>query len=137
MMKELKLENPDNLEVTVALVKPRNMLIPINIITMAVYCPPRSRKKSKLIEFISSNYHNLKTKYPDAFFLCGGDINDLKWSDIEDLSPNLRQVVNKPTRQGKTLAIIITDLHHFYQDVRVLPPLQPDVEGVGIPRRTV
>ena len=81
-MKELKIECPDNLEVTVAFIKPRKMMDPVSMITRAVCCPPRSQKKYKLMNLISSTYHNIKTKNTNAFFLCGRGIDDLRCGDI-------------------------------------------------------
>ena len=44
-------------------------------------------------------------KYPKAFFIAGGDINDLKVSEILEISSAFRQIVTKPTRQGKILSV--------------------------------
>ena len=75
----------------------------------------------------------LKTKYPSAFFLLGGDINCLKTDQLLTISPAFRQIVTKPTRQGKILSVIITDLHSHYQEPVILPPLKTDILGVGKP----
>ena len=79
-LKEIKIDNPDSLEVTFAVLKPKSENCPnFEIILCAVYSPPKSRKKSKLINFISETYHYLKSaKYPSAYFALGGDMNDLK-----------------------------------------------------------
>ena len=133
-MKEIKLENPNNLEITAAIVKSKDPNAKnLTIITIAIYSPPRSKKKSKLLDMIASTYQKLKLKYPDAYFLCGGDVNDLKWEELESLNPNMRQCVTKATRKGKILSVILTDLHPFYQEVEILPPLLPDKEGNGKP----
>ena len=45
-LKEIKIDNPHNLEITYALLRPNNeMNSNIAIILCAVYCPPKSRKK--------------------------------------------------------------------------------------------
>ena len=133
-MKEVKLDNPNNLEVTAAIVKSKHQNSKnLTIITIALYSPPRSRKKSLLLDFIGETYQQLKTKYPDSYFLCGGDVNDLKWDEIENLHPQMKQCVTKATRKGKVLSVIITDLHLFYEEVKILPPLNPDIEGIGSP----
>ena len=77
---KIKIDNHDNLEVTFATLRPKDENSPQFVsILCAVYSPPKSRKKSKLIDFISNTYHHLKsTKYSSAFFALGGDINDLK-----------------------------------------------------------
>ena len=133
-LKEINVENPSNLEVTFATLRPKSKFAPkFMIIVCSVYSPPRSRKKTILIDFIAENYNCLKTKYPSAFFLLGGDINCLKTDQLLTISPAFRQIVTKPTRQGKILSVIITDLHSHYQEPVILPPLKTDILGVGKP----
>ena len=134
-LKEIKVHNPDNLEVTFATVRPRDEnSSQFIIILCAVYSPPRSRKKSKLIDFISNTYNYLKSsKYPSAYFALGGDINDLKVDNLLEISPMFQQIVTLPTRGLKTLSVIITDLWDYYQKPEILPPLMPDRVGVGKP----
>ena len=64
-MKEVTLNNPGNLEVKSKHADAKNL----TTITIAVYSPPRSWKKSQLLDFISSTYYALKVKYPDVFLL--------------------------------------------------------------------
>ena len=134
-LKEINLSNPDNLEVTFATLRPKSERSPqFLIILCAVYSPPNSRKKTKLVDFISESYNFLKsTKYPSAYFALGGDINDLKVDLLLDISPRFSQIVSRPTRGQKTLSVIVTDLAEFYQTPIILPPIQPDVLGVGKP----
>ena len=131
-MKKVFLENPDKLEITAAIVRPkREEAKDLAIITIAVYCPPNSKKQSKLIDYVTETYHALKSKHPTAFFILGGDVNSLNWRRICEISPNFKQCVTKPTRKEKTLSVIITDLHMHYEDVKIFPPLEPDKEGDG------
>ena len=134
-LKEIKTDNPDNLEVTFATLRPKDDNSPkFVIILCAVYSPPQSRKKSKLIDFISNTYHHLKsTKYSSAFFALGGDINDLKVEHLLNISPMFRQLVSLPTRGSKTLSVVVTDSWDRYQDPEILPALQPDILGIGKP----
>ena len=134
-IKEIKVPNPNNLEVTFATARPKSTQSPqFTIILCAVYSPPRSRKKSKLIDFISNTYNYLKSsKYPSAFFALGGDINDLKIDLLLNISPSFRQIVTQPTRGNKILSVIVTDLWEYYQCPEILPPLKPDIEGCGKP----
>ena len=94
-LKEIKVHNPDNLEVTFATVRPRDEnSSQFIIILCAVYSPPRSRKKSKLIDFISNTYNYLKSsKYPSAYFDLGGDINYLNVDNLLEISPMFQQSV--------------------------------------------
>ena len=104
------------------------------IILCAVYSTLRSTNKSKLINFISETYHYLKSsKYPSAYFALGGDINDLKVDLLLNISPKFHQLVKHFTRESKILSVIITDLQEYYQTPVILPPLHPDVIGVGKP----
>ena len=134
-MKEMKIDNPDNLEVTFSTLRPKDEDSPqFVIILCAVYSPPRSRKKTKLIDFISNTYHHLKSsKYPSAYFVLGGDINDLKVDLLLSISPMFKQTVSQPTRGNKILSVIFTDLWKFYQTPEILPALLPDLNGRGKP----
>ena len=134
-LKEVKLENPDNLEVTFATLRPKDANSPQFIIILcALYSPPRSKKKSKLIDFISTTYNYLKsTKYPSAYFCLGGDINDLKVDLLLNISSKFKQIVKQPTRGDKILSVIVTDMWEYYQEPIILPPLLPDIVGVGNP----
>ena len=100
---------------------------------MAIYCPPRSRKQRKLINYIIDSYHFLKASHPSAYLLLGGDVYSLNWTELMKMSQSMQQCVTKPTRKGKILSILITDLHNFYSEVEIRPLLKPDIEGVGKP----
>ena len=103
------------------------------IIVCAFYCPPRSRKKSKLIEHISVEYFKLKSTHTGAAFICGGDKNDLDTKHLLEISSSFRQIVNKPTYKNSVLDILVTDIGHFYNEPVIRPPIAPDVEGQGVP----
>ena len=103
------------------------------IIVCAFYCPPRSKKKSKLIEHITVEYFKLKSVYSDAAFICGGDKNDLDIKHLLGISSSFRQIVNKPTYKNSVLDVLVTDIGHFYNDPVIRPPIAPDVEGQGVP----
>ena len=49
------------------------------------------------------------------------------------LTPKFQQIVRKPTRGNKILSVIVTDLHQFYKDPEILPPINPDIIGKGKP----
>ena len=44
-----------------------------------------------------------------------------------------QQIVTKPTRGNKILSVIVTDLHEYYSEPEILPPVKPDVIGNGVP----
>ena len=43
----------------------------------------------------------------------------------------MKQLGTKPTRQGKILSVIVTDLYQHYQEPEILAPVKPDVPGQG------
>ena len=88
---------------------------------------------TKLVDFIMENYHQLKSKYQQAFFILEGDINDLDVGRITSISPTFRQIVIKPTRGDKILDVLVTDLHTYYQEPFIQPPIKPDNPNEGKP----
>ena len=65
----------------------------------AIYSKPNSKSKTDLLDHIAEAYHTLSTKYGRGLhFIIGGDTNELKLDSILSLTPNMIQVVNKPTR---------------------------------------
>ena len=92
--------------------------------------------KSILLDHISQAYSILLSKYGEGVqFILAGDKNDLKLDNVLNLSDNLKQVVDKPTRLNppQMLDPIITTLANFYQAPEVLPPLDPDPDKTGVP----
>ena len=65
-------------------------------------------------------------------FVIAVDTNELRLKPIMDLSPNLVQVVTKPTRTdnvtGKKAMLdpVIMTFSHYYQEPEILDPLDPD-----------
>ena len=96
---------PDKLEVVWGLVKPRtNVATHIReIIAVAFYCPPKSRKKSKLMDHLVLTCQSLLTKYPNAGLVIGGDKNEWKIGPLIASLPRLKQIVSLATCNLKTL----------------------------------
>ena len=65
--------------------------------------------------------------------MLGGDINELNVQQLVNISPKFQQIVRKPTRGNKILSVIVTDLHQFYKEPEILPPINPDIIGKGKP----
>ena len=78
-------------------------------------------------------YNSLKSEHPEAAFIISGDKNNLDESKILALNCNFRQIVSKNTRKEKVLTVIITDLHRFYHNPLVIPPVPLDVRNIGVP----
>ena len=68
-------------------------------------------------------------------FILAGDTNDLKLNPIISLSPQMKQIVTKPTRQNppRLLDPVLTTISNFYQLPEILPPLDNDPEKDGKP----
>ena len=130
---------PYGVEVTWALLTPKQVS-PTSVIkkiaVASIYCKPDSRKKTLLLDHITEVFHTLSSKYQSGlYFLMAGDTNDLKLDSILSLSPNLKQVVDSPTRMNppRILDPIITSLSAFYQKPICLPPLDNDPDKDGSP----
>ena len=131
---KLSVSVPPDLEVCWGLLKVKGNSGSIReIIVCAFYCPPRSKKKTKLVEHISVEYFKQKAAHPRSAFICGGDKNDLNIKHLLDISPCFRQIVTRPTHKNSVLEIIVTDIGHFYNEPVIRPPIQPDIEGEGVP----
>ena len=106
------------------------------IVVGSIYCKPDSRKKSLLLDHIAEVFNVMSAKYKKGlhWILCG-DTNDLKLDSLLLLSPNLKQVVQNPTRLDppRILDPIITTLSSYYQVPECLPPLDSDPDCNGKP----
>ena len=106
----------------------------------SVYCKPGSKQKTDLQDHIAEAYNILSTKFQHGLhFIIAGDTNELNLTPILNLSPNLVQIVDKPTRLDpvtfveKLLDPVITTLSSYYQKPQVLPPLDSDPDKNGKP----
>ena len=82
------------------------------------------------MDHISDVFHMMSSRFSNGlYFMICGDSNDLKLDPILNLSPQLRQMVDKPTRGMAMLDPVITDLHSFYQKPSIEAPLQPDTDN--------
>ena len=100
---------PHNLEICWGMLKPKSeqpMEIK-EIIVASFYSPPKSRKKSKLLDHILTTLHILLTKYPQAGIIIGADRNDLNISSLLLGIPRVRQIVTEYTYQNNKIHDII------------------------------
>ena len=131
---KLNIQIPQPLEVVWGLLRPKIQIGKVRkIVLCSFYCPPNSRKKSSLIEHLTITINRLKIEHPNANFIIGGDKNDLNENEILSICPSFRQLVLKPTRKSKTLTVVITDLHRFYQEPLIIPPVPVDPGASGSP----
>ena len=102
------------------------------IMVGSFYSKPNSKAKRKLLDHISESevYHMMHSRFKTGlYFIFGADCNELKLGDILNLSPHLKQVVDKPTHNDKILDPIITDLHTYYQSPIIEKPLEADSDS--------
>ena len=125
---------PHKLEIIWAILKPKSEAAKIkNIILCSFYSPPRSRLMNKLKDHIIGTLQMLTTKYPGCGIFVGGDKNKMNISSLLNNNLKLKQIVSKPTRKNEILDIILTNLYPYYNSPIILPPVQPDVAGQGVP----
>ena len=129
---------PRNLEVVYGLMRPKTLPSKFReIIAIAFYSPPKSKKKNDLLDHIISSCQSLLAKYPDAGLVIGGDRNEMSVSPILDSIPRTKQIVTKPTCNGKILDISITNMHDFYGLPVIATAVPADNTGVPSDHSTV
>ena len=125
---------PNGLEVVWGLLQPKsNTAYFKKIIVCTFYSPPGSRRNSKLADYLVGTLQMLSTKYPEAGIIMGADRNGMDISPLLNCGLRLRQTVDKPTRQGKILDIIIMNLSKYYNSPLIAPPLSPDNPDTASP----
>ena len=106
----------------------------------AFYSRPKSTapQRAALLDHITESFHILSTKYSKGLhFIIAGDANKLRLAPILQLCPQMRSVVEQPTRLGEPgsppamLDPILTTLAGYYQPPVVLPPLDLDPGSGG------
>ena len=109
-----------------------------HIVCAAIYSKPGSRKKSELLDHISEALNIVNVKYGRGLhFILAGDTNELRLKPILDMSSNLVQIVNKPTRTDKftgkkaMLDPVIMTMSQYYQEPEILAPLDSDPDKNG------
>ena len=131
---KLDVQVPPKLEVIWVLAKPKSQDAKIKrIVLCSFYSPPRSKMRDKLKDHIIGTLQMLTTKYPGCGILVGGDKNKMNISPLLNNNLNLRQIVTRPTRKQEVLDVLLTNLFPFYNTPIIIPPVQPDVPGQGVP----
>ena len=133
-LSKVNVPNPHQLEVSWGLLKPRQVTGPISkIICCAFYSPPNSKKKTKLIEHMSSVLQDLLLDHPGAAVIISGDRNDLSIERLLSVDPNLRQIVKHFTHGTKILDVILTNIGMFYNEPIIVDPVPVDNPANGVP----
>ena len=84
------------------------------IILCSYYTPPNSKKNTKLTDHVVTTLYMLKTQYPESPIILGADKNSMDIKPILNCGLRLKQIVDLPTRQGKTLDILIMNIPQYY-----------------------
>ena len=126
---------PHNLEVVWGILKTNTETGKINkIIVCSFYCPPRSRKKTILIDHLTFTVQSLRLLFPTAGVIISGDRNDLSIERLKTVDPSLKQIVRKETRGSKVLTVVLTDLESFFEEPVIVKPIDiDDPEKGGVP----
>ena len=103
------------------------------IILCSFYSPPRSRLRNKLKDHIIGTLQMLTTKYQDCIIYVGGDKNKMDISSLLNNNLKLKQIVGLPTRKKEILDILLTNLFPYLNAPIIIPPVQPDIPGQGVP----
>ena len=133
-LSKFNVPNPHLLEVSWALLKPKQVTGPISkIICCAFYSPPYSKKKTKLIAHIASTLQDLLLDHPGAGVVIAGDRNDLSVERLLSMESTLRQIVRIPTHGRKVLDVVLTNIWRFYNDPIIVNPVPVDDPSKGVP----
>ena len=129
---KLNVSIPNNLEIVWGLIKPNEICGKITkIIACCFYCPPKSKKKTSLIEHMTLTLQSLRTTFPMAGVLISGDRNDLSLQRLKSIDPALRQTVRKGTRGPNILTVVLTDMEVLYEEPIVVPPIDVNDPSKG------
>ena len=89
-MEKVEVITPKSVEVTYGLLRAKNTNAKFrDILAVAFYSPPNSKKKMQLLDNMITNIHMLLTKYPKAVVVIGGDRNEMSITPLLDSIPKL------------------------------------------------
>ena len=133
-LSKFSVPNPHKIEVTWGLLRPKVVTGKISkIICCAFYSPPYSKKKTKLIDHLSSTLQDLLLDHPGAAIVIAGDRNDLSVGRILSIESSLQQIVSAPTHGRKILDVVFTNIWKFYNDPVIVSPIPVDDPSKGVP----
>ena len=131
---KLNIPLPRSVEVVWGLLKPKVVTGKIHtIIVCCFYSPPRSRKNHVLIDHLTVTLQSLLNIHTDGGVIICGDRNSIEISALLSIDPSLRQTVRHGTRGPKILDIICTNLARYFNEPIIIPAIQPDRVGHGVP----
>ena len=133
-LEKLNIIIPHNLEVVWGLLKTKSEGAKFKkILACSFYSPPNSKKNHKLVDHLVTTLHMLSSRYPSAPIMMGADKNMMDIKPLLNCGLKLKQLVDLPTRNGKTLDILITNIPQYYNSPIVVPPVPCDNPNDGVP----
>ena len=118
---------PQNIEAVWGILRPKNPGAKFKkIMVCSFYSPPNKQRNSKMADHIVGTLHMLAATHPGSAIILGADKNYMDIRPILNCGLRLRQCVDKPTRQGVILDIIVMNTFPFYNSPFIVPPVQPD-----------
>ena len=90
------------------------------IIVGVVYHPPTADDE-QMINYLINTLSEIESSIPNAAIILTGDFNRLNIAQVATQF-HLKQLVKFPTRAGRTLDLILTNLNKFYQAPTEDPP---------------
>ena len=125
---------PQSLEVVWGLLTPKNPSATFKkIVICSFYSPPNKGRNSKMADHIVSTLQMLATRYPQCAIILGADKNKMDIQPILNCGLRMKQCVDKATRQGVILDVIIMKTYPFFNSPLIAPPIQPDDPSKGKP----
>ena len=125
---------PAGVECVWGIVRPRTPSKLCNqFICCSFYSPPWANRNFSLIDHMTVTLQMFLTKYPKSGVLISGDRNHILMKDLREIESSLKQIVTRPTRKKSILDVILTNLSQYYEEPVILPPVMPDIPGVGKP----
>ena len=133
-MKHLKIPPPkQSIEVIWAYIFPKCANVRKKILVGCFYSPPILGKNGPLVEHLSEVVQMELTKSPDLVIFILGDRNRIDMESLSFVDHSLKQIVTKPTRKKNILEVLLTNSSESYFEPQIIPPIQPDVPGNGVP----
>ncbi|XP_030853882.1 uncharacterized protein LOC100889248 [Strongylocentrotus purpuratus] len=127
----VKLHVPEEHEIVWTQIRPSRLPRSVSSIYIAsIYSPPDNTHADELVQYLTYAVDEILSNHPTAGIIIMGDFNR---TDVSPLlrGQNLKQVVNRPTRNQAVLDKIVTNLNHLYSPVHIVAPLgHSDHNGV-------
>ena len=133
-MEKIDVLIPSSVEVVYGFLRAKNPAAKFKeIIAVAFYSPPNSRKINDLLDHMITTCHVLLTKHPNAALFIGGDRNKMSITPMLISIPKLRQLVTKNTCNGKVLDVLLTNVPEYFSILEIVPAVSTDNPDKGCP----